>query len=30
MVAACDLDPPLEVEVDVGTRWGEGETWAGK
>ena len=25
MVAACELDPPLEVEVKVGDRWGQGE-----
>lgn len=29
MVAAYDLDPPLEVEVDVGERWGRGESWIG-
>jgi DNA polymerase-1 len=23
MVAACDLYPPLEVEVKVGERWGQ-------
>lgn len=30
MVAACDLETPLEVEVEIGERWGEGETWTGK
>nr|MBA2442888.1 DNA polymerase I [Rubrobacter sp.] len=25
MVAACELDPPLEVEVKAGDRWGQGE-----
>ncbi|MDN5697320.1 MAG: DNA polymerase, partial [Rubrobacter sp.] len=29
MVAAFDLDPPLEVEVDIGERWGRGEAWRG-
>ncbi len=27
MVAACDLDPPLEVEVKVGERWAGVEPW---
>jgi DNA polymerase-1 len=28
MVAAYDLDPPLEVEIDVGERWGRGREWS--
>ncbi|WP_160309598.1 DNA polymerase I [Rubrobacter aplysinae] len=27
MVAAYDLDPPLEVEIEVGERWGRGREW---
>jgi DNA polymerase-1 len=27
MVAAYDLDPPLEVEVKVGERWGRVNSW---
>jgi DNA polymerase I len=27
MVAAYDLDPPLEVEIEVGERWGRGWKW---
>jgi len=29
MVAAYDLDPPLEVEIETGDRWGRGLEWAG-
>jgi DNA polymerase I len=28
MVAAYDLDPPLEVEVKVGERWGRVRSWS--
>ena len=28
MVAACDLHPPLEVEVKVGERWGRVRPWS--
>jgi DNA polymerase-1 len=28
MVAAYDLDPPLEVEIEVGERWGRGREWS--
>jgi DNA polymerase-1 len=27
MVAAYDLDPPLEVEIETGERWGRGSEW---
>jgi DNA polymerase-1 len=30
MVAAYDLDPPLEVEVKVGERWGRVDPWTGR
>lgn len=30
MVAAYDLDPPLEVEIEVGERWGRGREWSGE
>jgi DNA polymerase-1 len=28
MVVAYDLDPPLEVEVKVGERWGRVRPWS--
>jgi DNA polymerase I len=28
MVAAYNLDPPLEVEVKVGERWGRVRPWS--